>query len=43
MALYEYQFDISTSFTSVSDVNDINFTVLQIEIDKDTINVKKIA
>ena len=37
MALYEYQFDISTSFTSLENVTDVNFTVLQIEIDKDTI------
>ena len=37
MALYEYQFDISTTFTGLSNVTDIDFTVLQQEIDKDSI------
>ena len=42
MALYEYQYDISTSFTSLSDISDLNITILQQEIDDDTIIVSEV-
>ena len=35
MALYEYEYDISTDFTSLEELTDLNITILQQEIDEE--------